>query len=621
MHGSLICRRSSRVIALSGVGLMAFALFLTCPSHTFGSPFTPPDAPDTIAGPDTLFPNATGVFMATATDPDSDSLYIILYPDMGDTTRQSVFGPTASGVALACSTAYDSNATYHMRARARDMGGATSGLSPDKTVVVSPARIAWQFNTPDGDGFYSSPAIDFATGDTIVYCGCDNCVIYAFDARTGGSRGNFASLNEDCFSSSPAISADGQRVYIADDGGWLYCLSPTLRHISHYPPNDTWVPGMRPFFSTPAVSGNNLYIGRDDRYFYKFVDNAGQLYYWGSYTSLSAVISSSPAINAAGNRIVIADDSGYVTCFNDTLEVVWHRSLGARAVSSPAISTDGVIYVGCDDESLYSLRITDGHNVFAPFSVGRAVVSSPVIGLDSTVYVVTDSGKVFAVRQGVQVWQTALPFGENVSATPCLAPDTTLLINTDHGSVYALDARSDAPEPGKVLYRIVWPEPPFGRAGTGRRKTAALASSPTVGPGNGLFYAGSTHGGFFAVRVNDTAFMTGSLLETPWPKFHHDIQNRGRLTAPTGIGERQNSRVLNSLPPATIVRGVLFFGPSAVSCKPSAVLLDVSGRRVAALHAGPNDVSRFAPGVYFVRSGLSALSREPSAVCKVVIQR
>jgi len=57
-------------------------------------------------------------------------------------------------------------------------------------------------------------------------------------------------------------------------------------------------------------------------------------------------------------------------------------------------------------------------------------------------------------------------------------------------------------------------------------------------------------------------------------------------------------------------------------------LLDVSGRSVMTLKPGPNDVSRLAPGVYFIRSGPSAVSREPSAgfrqpstVTKVVLTK
>jgi hypothetical protein len=80
---------------------------------------------------------------------------------------------------------------------------------------------------------------------------------------------------------------------------------------------------------------------------------------------------------------------------------------------------------------------------------------------------------------------------------------------------------------------------------------------------------------------------------------------------------------------ATIVRGVLFLPcrsdfPVAMNrgLEASPTLLDATGRKVMALKPGANDVSRLAPGVYFVRE-LSAASREPSAVAvrKVVVQR
>ncbi len=52
-----------------------------------------------------------------------------------------------------------------------------------------------------------------------------------------------------------------------------------------------------------------------------------------------------------------------------------------------------------------------------------------------------------------------------------------------------------------------------------------------------------------------------------------------------------------------------------------AALLDISGRTVQRLHSGANDVSKLAPGVYFVRSEPSAVSGQPSAVTKVVVTR
>jgi hypothetical protein len=105
-----------------------------------------------------------------------------------------------------------------------------------------------------------------------------------------------------------------------------------------------------------------------------------------------------------------------------------------------------------------------------------------------------------------------------------------------------------------------------------------------------------------------------------------------------GVEERITPDASRITPKATVVRGVLWvsagtvperglsqapegLGYSQRSDSPLALLLDASGRKVADLRPGPNDVSRLSPGVYFVRSEPSAVSREPSAVIKVVITR
>ena len=83
-----------------------------------------------------------------------------------------------------------------------------------------------------------------------------------------------------------------------------------------------------------------------------------------------------------------------------------------------------------------------------------------------------------------------------------------------------------------------------------------------------------------------------------------------------GIQEGDKSQALSLEPEATIVRGVLELPPAA-NRPPPAALLDVSGRKVLDLHPGANDVSRIAPGVYFVRL---ADGERRSPVYKVVIQ-
>jgi outer membrane protein assembly factor BamB len=494
----------------------------------------PPNAPDSIQGVDGGIINQHIRFSTRATDPDGDSVSIIFYYDTTQSSNNSGWlGPVPGGTFVSDSVGYPNAGTYYVVAYAKDTAGAISDPSPVKAITIASVEIAWSFNTPDGDAFYSSPAIGMSpvTGDTIVYCGCDNALIYAFNARTGADLGFFCSLNQDAFSSSPVISAGGQRVYIADDGGWLYCLSADgLADLSHYPSSDTWVPGMQPFFSTPAVHGSQVYVGRDDGFFYRFDDYAGQLTYNCSYNT-SADISSSPAINSDGTRIVVGNDSGYIYCFDDSLGLVWRVYSGAPISSSPAISGT-TVYYGSDDQILHAVRLSDGSNVGPQFEASDFITSSPIVDAAGNVYFCVDNGTVYCVNNGAEVWHLILPFGEDASATCCLAPDTTLIINTDDGSVYALDLGT-----GAVRYRFEWPEPPMG---SHRHKTADLNSSVTIGPRNGLFYAGSPNGGFFAVKVDKPSFLNGSLPNAPWPKFHHDIANSG-WSGWSGIGEPEIS--------------------------------------------------------------------------------
>ena len=78
-----------------------------------------------------------------------------------------------------------------------------------------------------------------------------------------------------------------------------------------------------------------------------------------------------------------------------------------------------------------------------------------------------------------------------------------------------------------------------------------------------------------------------------------------RDSMPIGVEETKAATPTPRIGPTTFGRGVPL--PSKVT----ADLYDASGRRVVALHLGLNDISRLAPGIYFVR--------EASSVRKVVV--
>ena len=65
--------------------------------------------------------------------------------------------------------------------------------------------------------------------------------------------------------------------------------------------------------------------------------------------------------------------------------------------SSPAIGSDGTVYVGSDDKKLYAINGKSGVKLWE-IETGNVVYSSPAIGSDGTVYVGSFDKKLYAIR-------------------------------------------------------------------------------------------------------------------------------------------------------------------------------------------------------------------------------
>jgi len=97
-----------------------------------------------------------------------------------------------------------------------------------------------------------------------------------------------------------------------------------------------------------------------------------------------------------------------------------------------------------------------------------------------------------------------------------------------------------------------------------------------------------------------------------------------RDSVPGGVQETTHAVGGSTDLGSAIVRGTLLLPGAAGSERPagSACLLDISGRKVLDLHAGANDVSGIAPGVYFVRrQGSRARGFVDSTADKTVITK
>jgi len=86
---------------------------------------------------------------------------------------------------------------------------------------------------------------------------------------------------------------------------------------------------------------------------------------------------------------------------------LWEFETGGDVASSPAIGSDGTVYVGSSDKKLYAINGKSGAKVWE-FETGRWelgvisspawILSSPAIGPDGTVYVGSSDKKVYAIK-------------------------------------------------------------------------------------------------------------------------------------------------------------------------------------------------------------------------------
>ena len=76
---------------------------------------------------------------------------------------------------------------------------------------------------------------------------------------------------------------------------------------------------------------------------------------------------------------------------------LWEFETGDQVRSSPAIGSDGTVYVGSNDNKLYAINGKSGVKLWE-FETGAPVRSSPGIGSDGTVYVGSFDNKLYAIK-------------------------------------------------------------------------------------------------------------------------------------------------------------------------------------------------------------------------------
>jgi len=138
---------------------------------------------------------------------------------------------------------------------------------------------------------------------------------------------------------------------------------------------------------------------------------------WGNPVPSGDSYVDSVAWSSAGVYLVEArakDTKGAATAWSAPCTTVmevdrmkWRYGVGSCVYSSPAIGSDGSVYVGSDDDYLYAIN-PEGTLKWR-YQTGDYVSSSPAIGSDGTVYVGSEGGDLIAIFSSGALANSAWP--------------------------------------------------------------------------------------------------------------------------------------------------------------------------------------------------------------------
>ena len=241
-------------------------------------------------------------------------------------------------------------------------------------------------------------------------------------------------------------------------------------------------------------------------------------------------IHSSPAIGSDGTLYVGSGDNK-LYALNPKGTKKWEFATGFWIHSSPTIGPDGTLYVGSYDHKLYALN-PDGTKKWE-FETGGEILSSPAIGSDGTLYLGSCDHKLYALNpDGTKKWK--FETGDVIFSSPAIGPDGTLYVGSYDNKLYALNpdgtkkwefatsnliASSPAIGSDGTIYVGSWDRKLYALNPDGTKKwefatSNLIDSSPAIGS-DGTLYVGSGDNKLYALNPDGTKkweFATGSWI-------------------------------------------------------------------------------------------------------------
>jgi outer membrane protein assembly factor BamB len=220
-------------------------------------------------------------------------------------------------------------------------------------------------------------------------------------------------------------------------------------------------------------------------------------------------IASSPAIGSDGTIYVGGDGVYFAGSYDNRLYAIepdgtlkWSYATEGAIHSSPAIGPDGTIYVGGDGSGsiahyLYAINPDGSLKWSYATCTGCKIHSSPAIGSDGTIYVGSKDKKIHAINpDGTLKW--SYPTENSIDSSPAIDSEGTIYVGSNDYELYAINPS------GTLKWSFATGYP--------------VTSSPVIGS-DGTIYVGSNDQKIYAINSDGTLkwsyFTGGAVTSSP----------------------------------------------------------------------------------------------------------
>ncbi len=327
----------------------------------------------------------------------------------------------------ACSSAIYSSTGWHGLAANADTA-FLAGAGQVFAVDLSTHNQKWSPypQKANSKGFYADPVLT-ADGSLLVPS-YDNS-LYVLDAAAGTLKWSFSGSQNRLLASPLVIN---NIIYQPSSDHNLYAIDLTTHNQVHVATTGG------PLWSAPATSPSCscVYVSSMDHRVYKFdATTLGQL---AKSEDLGGAVAGTPAVGTDGTLYVGTFNKEMVALDGTNLTIKWRVPTHDWIWSGPALA-DNVLYFGDLAGYFYALNAADGKANFAALQVNTPIVSTPLVNAgkiyftaqSDSVYIVDSSGSLSSKVVGGQIYSSPVLAGNTILVAPLNFTSTVVGLSLD----------------------------------------------------------------------------------------------------------------------------------------------------------------------------------------------